>query len=59
MNVPKFWPLVDYDPEGEVYDNVAWDLPGFRPARVAAGRKQSGPKRALSMAKPQDCRNSQ
>ena len=25
----KFWPL-DYDPEGEIYENVAWDLPGFR-----------------------------
>jgi hypothetical protein len=25
-----FWPL-DYDPEGEIYENPAWDLPGFRP----------------------------
>jgi hypothetical protein len=25
----NFWPL-DYDPEGEIYENVAWDLPGFR-----------------------------
>jgi len=25
----KFWPLDD-DPEGAVYDNLAWDLPGFR-----------------------------
>ncbi len=29
MRTFKFWPL-DYDPEGEIYDNVAWDLPGFR-----------------------------
>ena len=28
----KFWPL-DYDPEGEIYENLAWDLPGFRPAK--------------------------
>jgi hypothetical protein len=26
----KFWPL-DYDPEGEIYETLAWDLPGFRP----------------------------
>ncbi len=29
MNTRKFWPL-DYDPEGEIYENVAWDLPGYR-----------------------------
>lgn len=29
MMTRKFWPL-DYDPEGEIYENVAWDLPGFR-----------------------------
>jgi len=29
MNSSKFWPW-DYDPEGEIYENVAWDLPGFR-----------------------------
>ena len=32
MNTRKFWPL-DFDPEGEIYENVAWDLPGFRPSR--------------------------
>lgn len=25
----RFWPL-DYDPDGEIYENVAWDLPGYR-----------------------------
>jgi hypothetical protein len=30
MNTPKFWPL-DYDTDGEIYENVSWDLPGFRP----------------------------
>ena len=29
MKTHKFWPL-DYDPEGEIYENVSWDLPGFR-----------------------------
>ncbi|HLK47789.1 MAG TPA: hypothetical protein VKT49_06625 [Bryobacteraceae bacterium] len=28
MNTRKFWPL-DFDPEGEIYENVAWDLPGY------------------------------
>ncbi len=28
----KFWPWED-NPEGEIYDNLAWDLPGFRPAK--------------------------
>jgi hypothetical protein len=29
MEKRKFWPL-DFDPEGEIYENLAWDLPGFR-----------------------------
>jgi hypothetical protein len=29
MTTPKFWPL-DLDPEGQIYENVAWDLPGLR-----------------------------
>lgn len=33
--IRKFWPL-DYDPEGEIYENVAWDLPGFRKPRKNA-----------------------
>ncbi len=33
MSRRKFW-LLDYDPEGEIYDSVAWDLPGFRPVRI-------------------------
>ncbi len=32
MTTRKFWPL-DFDPEGEIYENVAWDLPGFRGRR--------------------------
>jgi hypothetical protein len=39
----NFWPL-DYDPEEEIYENLSWDLPGFKPARhsrpsLAARRK--------------------
>ena len=33
MNTPQFWPL-DFDPEGEIYENVAWDLPGYRRGRL-------------------------
>lgn len=32
MSKSKYWPLDD-DPEGEIYDNLAWDLPGFRRER--------------------------
>jgi len=50
MNKRKFWPL-DFDPEGEIYENLAWDLPGYMQHRhprrsgrnpkstVAPGRK--------------------
>jgi len=39
MNTRKYWPL-DMDPEGQIYDNVAWDLPGFR--RRPRGSRKSG-----------------
>jgi hypothetical protein len=29
MSKRKFWPL-DFDLEGEIYENLAWDLPGHR-----------------------------
>jgi hypothetical protein len=25
----NFW-VLDYDPEGEIYESLSWDLPGFR-----------------------------
>jgi hypothetical protein len=25
----KFWPL-DFDPEGAIYENPSWDLPGLK-----------------------------
>lgn len=36
MTKRKFWPL-DFDPEGEIYENVAWDLPGYKRTRKARG----------------------
>ncbi len=39
MTTRKFWPL-DMDPEGQIYDNPAWDLPGFR-RRPPSARKKS------------------
>lgn len=30
MITRNFWPL-DFDPEGEIYENPSWDLPGLRP----------------------------
>ena len=29
MTTKKFWPL-DLDPEVEIYENLSWDLPGYR-----------------------------
>jgi len=43
-NTNKFWPL-DYDPEVEIYENLAWDLPGFRRARQTASPSPGTPKR--------------
>ncbi len=41
MNTPKYWPL-DMDPEGQIYDNPAWDLPGFR-------RRKPSPKNTVCL----------
>jgi hypothetical protein len=35
MSTSKFWPL-DFDSDGEIYENLAWDLPGFRRDRPKA-----------------------
>ena len=45
MTTRKFWPL-DFDPEGEIYENVSWDLPGYKlagTARAKAGRQSVTP----------------
>ena len=46
MTTRKYWPL-DMDPEGQIYDNPAWDLPGLR-RRPPAIRKST--KRPVSKA---------
>jgi hypothetical protein len=42
MTKRKFWPL-DFDLEGEIYENPTWDLPGLRrprgPRRIRRARK--------------------
>lgn len=38
MSIRKYWPL-DMDPEGQIYDNLAWDLPGYRRRRPQAARR--------------------
>ncbi len=43
---PKFWPL-DYDPEGEIYENPSWDLPGMRPVRKPSPENHPLGKRRL------------
>jgi len=42
MSTRKFWPL-DLDPEGQIYDNPAWDLPGFRRPRPSAKKYSKRP----------------
>ena len=48
MSKSKYWPLDD-DLEGEIYDSLAWDLPGFRRGRrvrsVAQSRQHSSKRR--------------
>jgi hypothetical protein len=41
MNTPKFWPL-DMDPEGQIYENPAWDLPGFRRGALTRRKESKG-----------------
>lgn len=46
MSTPKFWPL-DMDSEGQIYDNPAWDLPGFRRRPVLAKKTAKRPARRI------------
>lgn len=43
MNTHNFWPL-DLDPEEEIYENLAWDLPGYKRHR----ENQSCPRTATA-----------
>ena len=42
MSKRKFWPL-DFDLEGEIYENPAWDLPGFRLPRTTRRVRKPAP----------------
>ena len=45
MDKRKFWPL-DFDPEGEIYETLAWDLPGYTRRRNELRKaKRDGGKR--------------
>jgi hypothetical protein len=46
MSTRKFWPL-DMDPEGPIYDNPAWDLPGFRRRPPEARKSAKHPARGI------------
>jgi hypothetical protein len=47
MDERKFW-LFDSNPEGEIYENLSWDLPGYQlkrktpPARTSRRRQAEG-----------------
>jgi hypothetical protein len=38
MQKNQFWPF-EPDPEGEIYENPAWDLPGYRKNRTSGDSK--------------------
>jgi hypothetical protein len=42
----KFWPL-DYDQEVEIYENLSWDLPGWK----RFGRRNRKPRGRLPRAR--------
>lgn len=49
MIMRKFW-LWDSDPDVEIYETLAWDLPGYKSSagqrlRPAAKRPETGPAR--------------
>lgn len=46
-SIRNFWPL-DYDPEEEIYENLSWDLPGFKLARRS--------RRSLAARRKPDCK---
>ena len=47
MRIPKFWSL-DMDTEGQIYDNLVWDLPGYRPRKPARHKGAKRPARKTS-----------
>jgi hypothetical protein len=47
----KFFPWDD--PECEIYENLAWDLPGHRPSRAGGEKRTSRVSRKADKAGPQ------
>lgn len=47
----RFWPL-DYAPEEEIYENLAWDLPGYRLRRGARLQHAGKPGKKVSPDRP-------
>jgi hypothetical protein len=41
MNKQQSWFLVEVDPEGPVYENLSWDMPGVRVRRRSSRRDRS------------------
>jgi hypothetical protein len=45
ISTKNFWPW-EYDHEEEIYENLTWDLPGFRPVRgvkpIHKSRRKAG-----------------
>jgi hypothetical protein len=52
MSKCKFWPL-DFDLEGEIYENPAWDLPGLRRTRGPGSVHRSRPRTKVARTKAQ------
>jgi hypothetical protein len=52
MSKCKFWPL-DFDLEGEIYENPAWDLPGLRRTRGPRSVHRSQPRTNAARTKAQ------
>jgi len=53
MTSNRFWPFGD--PEGEIYDSPAWDLPGLRPKLPAS--KHNPPKPGSRLQRHKKARN--
>ncbi len=50
MKTENYWPL-DYDPECEIYDNPAWNLPGFRAGKRKARVSKTKSSKAYPVAR--------
>jgi hypothetical protein len=51
MDERKFW-LFDSNPEGEIYENLSWDLPGYQLKRKTAPGRTTRRKQAKGRLQP-------